>query len=307
MTQVLSQISWTLQSLHYLTDNDCTKIPDWTLKYGINCHFGFHEGIFFINFPFFQTFSPLYDQLYLSKDTVSFFLKFFLSIWNFLKSGILSRDTVSFFLKFLFEISWFQEISWKVAPLTGCPKLGMKGLSDTREPYAHSHTQYISNRVQPLHIGRKFCPNLKSTFKKRITDKWKQLHHLFIPVKLYSSLLYIFVYKICETCKEFLTIKSVNCFIMSSILLCLHLQFLWKNAAVPQYRHDGLVVRASASRSGGRGFEPRPGHTKDFKNGTYCLHVRCSAFKNGKGKLTCVATSGLTPTVVFTAFSRRVA
>ena len=33
------------------------------------------------------------------------------------------------------------------------------------------------------------------------------------------------------------------------------------------YRRDGPVVRASASRSGGRGFEPRPGHTKDFKNG----------------------------------------
>ena len=26
------------------------------------------------------------------------------------------------------------------------------------------------------------------------------------------------------------------------------------------------VVRASASRSGGRGFEPRPGHTKDFNH-----------------------------------------
>ena len=51
------------------------------------------------------------------------------------------------------------------------------------------------------------------------------------------------------------------------------------------HRRDGLVVRASASRSGGRGFELRPGHTKDFKNGTYCLLVRRSAFKNGEGKL----------------------
>ena len=51
------------------------------------------------------------------------------------------------------------------------------------------------------------------------------------------------------------------------------------------HRRDGLVVRASASRSGGRGFEPRPGHTKDFKNGTYCLLVRRSTFKNGEGKL----------------------
>ena len=47
----------------------------------------------------------------------------------------------------------------------------------------------------------------------------------------------------------------------------------------------GGVVRASASRSGGRGFEPRPDHTKDLKNGTYCLLVRRSAFTNGEGKL----------------------
>ena len=30
-------------------------------------------------------------------------------------------------------------------------------------------------------------------------------------------------------------------------------------------RRDGLAVRASASRSGGRGFEPWTGHTKDLK------------------------------------------
>ena len=60
-------------------------------------------------------------------------------------------------------------------------------------------------------------------------------------------------------------------------------------------RRDGRVVRASASRSGGRGFDPRPGHTKDFKIGTYCLLVRCLAFKNGERKLnTCswVISSG---------------
>ena len=33
--------------------------------------------------------------------------------------------------------------------------------------------------------------------------------------------------------------------------------------------HDSLVVRASASGAVGRGFAPRPGHTKDGKNGTY--------------------------------------
>ena len=34
---------------------------------------------------------------------------------------------------------------------------------------------------------------------------------------------------------------------------------------------DSIVVRASASRSGGRGFEPWPSHTKDFKNGAAFL------------------------------------
>ena len=68
---------------------------------------------------------------------------------------------------------------------------------------------------------------------------------------------------------------------------------LWRN------RRDGLVVgnnerpphwpdREVAGlvvEPGGRGFEPRPGHTKDFKFDTYCLLVICSAFKNGEGKL----------------------
>ena len=34
--------------------------------------------------------------------------------------------------------------------------------------------------------------------------------------------------------------------------------------------HSG---RASALQPVGRGFEPRPSHTKDFKNGTHCLLV----------------------------------
>ena len=31
---------------------------------------------------------------------------------------------------------------------------------------------------------------------------------------------------------------------------------------------DSVMVRASASGAGGRGFDPGLGHTKDFKNGT---------------------------------------
>ena len=77
-----------------LADNNCTKIPDWTLMYGINCHFGLTKGIF-IHFPFFQTFLPfLINYIYL--ETLFHFS------WS------------SFFLS---EISWFQEISWKVASL----------------------------------------------------------------------------------------------------------------------------------------------------------------------------------------------
>ena len=44
-------------------------------------------------------------------------------------------------------------------------------------------------------------------------------------------------------------------------------------------RPAGLVERVYASLLGGRGFEPRPGHTEDFKNGTYFLLVRRLAFK----------------------------
>ncbi len=48
-------------------------------------------------------------------------------------------------------------------------------------------------------------------------------------------------------------------------------------------RSCGLVVRASAARSGGRGFESQPYHTKDFKNGTYCLLVIPSTLKERSG------------------------
>ena len=39
------------------------------------------------------------------------------------------------------------------------------------------------------------------------------------------------------------------------------------------YRRDGSVGRASASQSEGQWFEPRPSHTKGFKNGTRCLSL----------------------------------
>ncbi|KAJ8032532.1 hypothetical protein HOLleu_26083 [Holothuria leucospilota] len=39
----------------------------------------------------------------------------------------------------------------------------------------------------------------------------------------------------------------------------------------------GQVVRASDLQPEGLGFKSWPGHTKDFKNGTYCLCTWCSA------------------------------
>ena len=72
--------SRSINSLIYMYNN-CTKIPDWTLTYGINCHFGFNMGIL-IHFPCFQTFSPflinyLYlETLFIFPKVLSFYLKF---------------------------------------------------------------------------------------------------------------------------------------------------------------------------------------------------------------------------------------
>ena len=56
-----SQISWNLQLPYELTDN-CTKIPDWTIKYGINCCLGFNEGTLMSYFPF----SPIFFTIFWS-------------------------------------------------------------------------------------------------------------------------------------------------------------------------------------------------------------------------------------------------
>ncbi|KAJ8048941.1 hypothetical protein HOLleu_01458 [Holothuria leucospilota] len=40
---------------------------------------------------------------------------------------------------------------------------------------------------------------------------------------------------------------------------------------------SGQVVRASDLQPEGLGFISWPGHTKDFKNGPYCLCAWCSA------------------------------
>ena len=40
------------------------------------------------------------------------------------------------------------------------------------------------------------------------------------------------------------------------------------SASLDRIDSDSVMVRASALGAGGRGFDPGPGHTKDFKNGT---------------------------------------
>ena len=59
----------------------------------------------------------------------------------------------------------------------------------------------------------------------------------------------------------------------------------------------GSVVRASTSQLWDCGFNPRPSHTvpKTSKNGTATAFLLHSASENGVGKLTCGATSRLTP------------
>ena len=54
--------------------------------------------VFYLNFdtfPFFKTFSSLFNQLFISSNTVSLFLKFFLSNWNFLISGNFLKSGIS--------------------------------------------------------------------------------------------------------------------------------------------------------------------------------------------------------------------
>ena len=64
------------------------------------------------------------------------------------------------------------------------------------------------------------------------------------------------------------------------------------------------MIRASASQPVGRGFEPRPSHTKDFTTGTHCLLVWRSVNEKGVGKLNTRSYQWTSPPVVaLTAFA----
>ena len=75
--------------------------------------------------------------------------------------------------------------------------------------------------------------------------------------------------------------RTCNCRVKADCPLrgeCLVSSVIYKatvasGATSKQYvdRLGGLVVRASALQSEGLEFDSRLGHTKDFKNGTYCL------------------------------------
>ena len=64
-----------------------------------------------------------------------------------------------------------------------------------------------------------------------------------------------------------------------------HLKYVTSKVSRGVNRCDGPVVRASASQSEGRWFEPRPSHTKHFKNGTRCLLFWRPINEKGVGKL----------------------
>ena len=71
-------------------------------------------------------------------------------------------------------------------------------------------------------------------------------------------------------------------------------------------RSDGPVIERlpHSSRPVGRGFEPRPSHTNDFKHGTHCLLVWRSTDENGVGKLNSRSYHWTSPHPVgFTAFA----
>ena len=70
---------------------------------------------------------------------------------------------------------------------------------------------------------------------------------------------------------------------------------------------DGPVVTASASQLEGRGFEPRPSHTKDFKNGTRCLLFWRSINEKGVGKLNTRSYQWTSPRCSLHCICRRVA
>ena len=91
MTHVLPLISCTFHSFAAVPRwyNNCTKIPDWTQKHGINRNFlVFNIKEFWYILPFSKLLPPpppfLINYSYL-EILLSFFLKFFLSIWYFLK------------------------------------------------------------------------------------------------------------------------------------------------------------------------------------------------------------------------------
>ena len=99
-----------ITALKYLTE----------LVYVINCHFVFNKRIL-IDFPFFQTFLPFRSIIFYLETLFhfswsKFFFQTFLPFWSI----IFYLETLFYFSWskfFLSEISWFQEISWKVASL----------------------------------------------------------------------------------------------------------------------------------------------------------------------------------------------
>ena len=62
----------------------------------------------------------------------------------------------------------------------------------------------------------------------------------------------------------------LTCFDLKNISIpCCYHECICQNIDVLDFTaSDSVMARASASGAGDRGFDPGPGHTKDFKNGT---------------------------------------
>ena len=59
--------------------------------------------------------------------------------------------------------------------------------------------------------------------------------------------------------------------------------YIWQNGAKDSTDSDSVMVRASASGAGGRGFDPGPGHTEDFKMVPVATLLGAQHFKASTG------------------------
>ena len=92
---------------------------------------------------------------------------------------------------------------------------------------------------------------------------------LAVVLNTLSSIKAIYVHKsLFFTCYD-VSLFRVFCMIcIADLLFCSRISRAPYSCNIPITDSDSIMGRASAAGSGGRGFDPGPDHTKDFKNGT---------------------------------------